>query len=235
MRYISELQLLQDDLSRIQETIIEETDTKFQAAAQVKEATRRRAIAKEVRSAASDARAAIVARVFNESLNRVWRAVFRRLAPSEPFVPAFGIPEAGKHELSISLETVHQSGEIAGAPSTMLSAGNLNTAALSLFIALHFALQPEVRCLVFDDPIQSMDEVHIAQFAGLLRLLSKQHERQVILAVHERELFQYLTLELSPAFKGDELITIELEHSPEVGQIATTRRLTWIPDKAVAA
>lgn len=45
-------------------------------------------------------------------------------------------------------------------PQMMLSAGNLNTAALSLFLALHLAVQPVVPCLVFDDPVQAMDEVH---------------------------------------------------------------------------
>jgi hypothetical protein len=58
--------------------------------------------------------------------------------------------------------------------------------------------------------LQAMDEVHVAQFAGLIRLLSKQNNRQVTIAVHERELFDYLALKLSPAYDGDELITIEL-------------------------
>ena len=56
-----------------------------------------------------------------------------------------------------------------------------------------------------NDPVQSMDEVHIAQFAALLRTLSKQHGRQVIIAVHEKPLFDYLALELSPAFQDDRL------------------------------
>ena len=77
-----------------------------------------------------------------------------------------------------------------------------------------------------------MDEVHVAQFAGLIRVLSKHHERQVIIAVHERELFEYLSLELSPAFAGDELITIELGPGMEDGH--AINRLTWSPDPAIA-
>jgi exonuclease SbcC len=42
---------------------------------------------------------------------------------------------------------------------------------------------------VIDDPMQSMDEVYIAQFAALLRTLSKQTKRQVIIAVDDRSLF----------------------------------------------
>ena len=116
----------------------------------------------------------------------------------------------------------------------MLSTGNLNTAALSLFIALHLAVKPLVPCLVFDDPVQSMDEVHVAQFAGLLRILSKRLERQVVIAVHERELFEYLAFELSPAYEGDELITIELGPSSEHTTDDGVTRIAWSRDAAVA-
>jgi DNA repair protein SbcC/Rad50 len=46
--------------------------------------------------------------------------------------------------------------------------------------------------------IQPALTVHIAQFTALLR------DRQVVIAVHERALFDYLTLALSPAFLGTE-------------------------------
>ena len=42
--------------------------------------------------------------------------------------------------------------------------------------------------------IQPALTVHLAQFAALLR------ERRVVIAFHERALFEYLTLELSPAW-----------------------------------
>ncbi|WP_159433821.1 AAA family ATPase [Cryobacterium flavum] len=199
----------------------------------VAEAKRRQGVAKEVHEAATQARTNIVHRVFTESLNEVWKTVFTRLAPNEGFIPSFGIPSATKKTFDINLETTHRNGQASGPPQMMLSAGNLNTAALSLFLALHLAVEPLVPCLVFDDPVQAMDEVHVAQFAGLIRLLSKQNNRQVIIAVHERELFDYLALELSPAYEGDELITIELgERATEEDQ-GITRHL-WTPDVAIA-
>lgn len=201
--------------------------------ARVEEARRRQAVARSVQQAASLARAEIVHRVFTESLNDVWRSVFTRLAPRENFVPTFGIPTTSKTTLELTLETIHRSGATGGSPQLMLSAGNLNTAALSLFIALHLAVEPLVPCLVFDDPVQSMDEVHVTQFAALMRLLSKQHGRQIVIAVHERELFQYLALELGPAFEGDELITIELDARPD-GTGENVRRISWTPDTAIA-
>ena len=93
----------------------------------------------------------------------------------------------------------------------MFSAGNLNTAALSLFLALHRAVEPLVPCLVFDDPVQSMDEVHVTQFAGPDESSIERSMAARSSSPSTSESFsRHLALELSPAFEGDELITIEL-------------------------
>lgn len=46
-----------------------------------------------------------------------------------------------------------------------------------------------------------MDDVNVTHFAALLRTLSKEQGRQIIIAVHDRQLFEYLKLELSPALR----------------------------------
>lgn len=85
--------------------------------------------------------------------------------------------------------------------------------------------------LVIDDPVQSMDEIHIAQFAALLRTLSKQKDRQIIIAVHEKALFDYLTLELSPASEGDSIITIELSRDAAGETVYQTDVQIWDPSR----
>lgn len=221
-------------VAKLNSIVVDTAQTQLALDLALAEATRRRGIARDVYDAAANTRTAIVERVFTQSLNDVWGDVFKRLAPSEPFVPAFGIPTAERAALKLSLETVHKSGGISGTPSMMLSTGNLNTAALSMFMALHLAVDPLIPCLVFDDPVQSMDEVHVSQFAGLLRVLSKHHGRQIVVAVHERELFEYLTLELSPAFEGDELITVELGLGSDDSVEFSDERYKWTDDAAIA-
>jgi exonuclease SbcC len=184
---------------------------------------------------ARETRTTIVRRVFNESLNAMWKRLFVRLAPDEPFVPAFALPESAGGPVEAILETVHRSGGRAGNPQAVLSAGNLNTAALTLFLALHLSVRSNLPWLVIDDPVQSMDEVHIAQFAALLRTLSKQLGRQVVISVHERPLFEYLALELSPAFQDDRLITIELGRAADGSSTAVYEPKIWAPDIAIAA
>lgn len=198
-------------------------------------ADRRITQAKELSRRARDQRTAIVRRVFNESLNAIWRDLFVRLAPDEPFVPAFALPESDGGAVEAVLETLYRSGGKGGNPRAMLSAGNLNTAALTLFLALHLSVKPALPWLLIDDPVQSMDEVHIAQFAALLRTLSKQHGRQIVVAVHEKPLFDYLALELSPAFQNDRLITLDIGRTANGETVIDYEPQVWVPDQAVAA
>ncbi len=191
--------------------------------------------AKNIATAATQVRSGIVRDVFSGSLNTVWRDLFVRLAPNEQFVPQFRLPDQGDGKVEAVLETFHRSGQASGPPGAMLSQGNLNTSALTLFLALNLSVPSKLPWLVLDDPVQSMDDVHIAQFAALLRTFSKGLGKQVVIAVHERALFDYLTLELSPAFAGDSLITVEISRNFAGDAVADPHFYAFEDDKAVAA
>ena len=199
------------------------------------EVSRIRADAKSVSSAATAVRSSIVKRVFSESLNTLWRDLFLRLAPSEQFVPSFKLPTDDKGNVEAVLETLHRTGIVSGSPGAMLSQGNLNTAALTLFLALHLSVPLKQPWLVLDDPVQSMDDVHITQMAALLRTISKGMNRQIIVAVHERALFDYLTLELSPAFSGDSLISVEISKNFSGDTVVSPVSYSYEKDSAIAA
>jgi len=197
-------------------------------------AGRVRTDAQKIRAQVEAVRSRIIGREFNHRLNRLWRDLFVRLTPTEQFVPAFQIPTESTQHLQPKLITVHRSGgDAGGTPGAMLSAGNLNTAALTLFIALHLAVAAQLPWLILDDPIQSMDDVHIAHFAALLRTLSKEHGRQVVIAVHNRQLFEYLRLELSPAFAADSLLSLELLRDPNRDTLCLPERRTFHEETAL--
>jgi DNA repair protein SbcC/Rad50 len=180
-----------------------------------------------------DVRTSIVQRTFNDSLNGLWGNLFTRLAPEENFIPAFVLPERSAGIFEVALETLYRRGQKGGSPQAMLSAGNLNTAALTLFLALHLSLDPKLPWLLIDDPVQSMDELHISQFAALLRTLSKQSGRRIVIAIHERPLYDYLALELSPAFPEDKLITVELGRNASGETICRAKHHIWEEDRAI--
>jgi exonuclease SbcC len=238
IRALSELDLYAKDVGQITD-LKKQRDTAVQRFSIVEAAETQvsagREHAKTVANTADKVRSAIVKKVFNTSLNKIWRDLFVRLAPSEQFVPAFKLPSGDGGKVEAVLETLHRSGKASGSPGAMLSQGNLNTAALTLFLALHLSVPSRMPWLVLDDPVQSMDDVHIAQFAALLRTLAKGMGRQLIVAVHERALFDYLTLELSPAFDGDSLIAVEIARNFEGDAIAMPQAFGFEEDRAIAA
>jgi DNA repair exonuclease SbcCD ATPase subunit len=189
--------------------------------------------AQQIKAQVEVVRSRIIGREFNDRLNRLWRDLFVRLAPQEPFVPEFKIPSESTRGLQPKLITAHRLGGVGGTPGAMLSTGNLNTAAVTLFIALHLTVSPKLPWLLLDDPVQSMDDVHIAHFAALLRTLSKEHNRQVIMAVHDRQLFEYLRLELSPAFVGDSLLSLELTRHPNRDTLCVSERRSFQEETAL--
>ncbi|MCY4557177.1 MAG: AAA family ATPase [Chloroflexi bacterium] len=188
-----------------------------------------RAEARRLAGYVETVRTRIVSRVFNDQLNGTWRDLFIRLAPDEQFVPAFKSPRHEARKLQVQLETRRRDGASSGHPKSVLSAGNLNTAALTLFLSLHLNAEPILPWLVIDDPVQSMDEIHTSQFAALVRTLTRRGGRQVIIAVHERALFDYLALELAPASRNDRLNTVQL--FKEMGEDTVIRQGTkvWEP------
>jgi exonuclease SbcC len=223
-----------EETQRLEELIVAAQAAVKQRQDRIAEIEKRRERLWNFQRATEEARRAIVRRVFNDALNAVWEALFVRLAPEEVFVPAFRPPDTSRKRLIAELATRYRgSGEEAGSPGAMLSAGNLNTAALTLFLALHLSVEPRLPWLLLDDPVQSMDEVHIQQFAALLRTLAKRHARRIVIAVHERALFEYLSLELSASQPDDALVTVELSRSHEGATVVRPSWLRYVPDRAL--
>lgn len=161
--------------------------------------------------AAEKTRSRLINEVFDQSLNTLWAQLFSRFAPAERFTPRFVKQKATTRSVDVSLETQLPDGTTSGSPGAMLSYGNTNTAALSLFMALHLSAPTQLPWLIFDDPVQSMDEIHIANFAAIVRQLAYAHGRQVVIAIHQPELFEYLSLELAPATSAQSLVRVALE------------------------
>ena len=76
-----------------------------------------------------------------------------------------------------------------------------------------------------------MDDVRTVQLANVLRSISCQAHRQLVVAVHERSLFEYLCLELGPTRSGDSLLAVELIPNDNVfGTKIQFERREWKAD-----
>jgi len=179
--------------------------------AQLSTAESRMMSARQLLQTAERTRSKLINDVFDQSLNSLWAQLFGRFAPSERFTPRFVKQTEASRSVDVSLETELPGGLSSGSPGAMLSYGNTNSAALSLFIALHLSAPSELEWLLFDDPVQSMDDIHVANFAAIVRQLAFVHQRQIVIAIHQPELFDYLSLALSPSDVAQSLVRVTLD------------------------
>ena len=187
-------------------------------------------------NSARSLREELLGRVVDRGLNDLWRDLFARLAPRERFLPRLRLERGGRDSgTSIVFDTVNEEGDPFGSPGEMLSAGNLNSAALSLFLGVNLAVEQPVPWLVLDDPVQSMDDLHVTHFAALLRTMGRSHGRQVVVAVHDEALFEYLCLELTPVEAGESLSTVRLSRGSDGLTRADAELKGWRPESAQIA
>jgi exonuclease SbcC len=187
--------------------------------------------ARKLSRAATEAKTRLLEQIFNEKLNTLWADLYRRLAKEERFHPRLAEPTTVRGLIRTSIEGRYEGADPFQQFASVASSGNLNTAALSLFLSLHLIEKPLHHFIVIDDPVQSMDDLHVVQLANLLREIRRQSKRQLILAVHERALFDYLRLELGPTEPEASLATIELHTEPlNKRPRIDCSRIVWKPD-----
>ena len=187
---------------------------------------------KQLRRTVMSAKQRLIDSVCNERLNRLWGELFERLTRHETFRPQLSEPKIVRDKLKAPIQGVAQGVTHFENISAVHSQGNLNTTAISLFLSLNLIERVRNRVLIIDDPVQCMDDVHTTQMALLLRELVDQGGRQVIVAVHERALFDYLRFELAPKKQGRKTIAISLTKSTdEISSSVHSEVLEWSPDE----
>ena len=185
---------------------------------------------RKLRDLANSVKKDVVEEVFNESLNNLWGQLFGRLVKSEPFRLSLSELRIAARKLKVDFEAISE-GDRFEQPGAVLSSGNLNTAALSLFLTLNLIEQARHDVLVLDDPVQNMDDMHVVHLAEVLRSIARETGRQIVVAVHERPLFEYLALELAPAHPDHSLITVELDrNSHSFLSTINSKRHEWQAD-----
>ena len=235
-QYVAALQLALDEaaaLSKVEHRDRQSGATRKGLDAALMDVKKSIEAGKEVRKQAAAIAADVFNQVFNEQLNRLWRDLFERLAPNEMFHPQLTPPTVSRNKI-----TTEMGAAVAGKIEftdigAIFSTGNLNSAALSLFLALNLVEAAQHRLLILDDPVQNMDDLHATHLAALLKGIARdrQHGRQLLVATHDRSLFEFWQKELGPAQRGESLITISLERSAGAAQsVVAVERFEWSQD-----
>lgn len=93
----------------------------------------------------------------------------------------------------------------------IFSQGELNSCAMAFFLALATTNPQSLGFLLLDDPVQNMDEVHIEEFGNILKFIKDQLGWQLIIALHDESIYQYLKRQLYPSKGEQSLVAYTLE------------------------
>jgi DNA repair exonuclease SbcCD ATPase subunit len=97
----------------------------------------------------------------------------------------------------------------------VLSAAQLNSLAICLFLALNLERDSELRTAILDDPVQSLDDVNLLSLADLLRTVRSR--RQVVVSTHDEVLAELLIRKLRPLRENDATAVVTIDQWGESG------------------
>lgn len=88
--------------------------------------------------------------------------------------------------LTINVSNANEEDEVKANAPYVFSSAQVNSVALSLFLAMSLKQQwSSLQLVGMDDPIQSMDEINVISFIDLLRLFVQKHQKQIIISTHD--------------------------------------------------
>lgn len=97
-------------------------------------------------------------------------------------------------------------------PNLFLSAGQVNILSLSIFLAKAFEYGSDTISTIFmDDPVQNLSDINILSFIDLLRTLTTEHNKQIVLSTHEEKFFRLLQNKLPPEYCSSRYLEFESE------------------------
>jgi DNA repair exonuclease SbcCD ATPase subunit len=102
----------------------------------------------------------------------------------------------------------------------VLSAAQLNSLAICLFLALNLERDSELRTAILDDPVQSLDDVNLLSLADVLRTV--RNRRQVIVSTHDEVLAELLIRKLRPLGVGNATAVVTIDQWGETGPRVTS-------------
>ncbi|KPF53337.1 hypothetical protein IP65_13065 [Novosphingobium sp. AAP1] len=141
----------------------------------------------------------------------LFQRIYNRIDPHPTFrlTQIVAIMERGKGRLDVGVSDPDGDRKSHNA-SPLLSSSQLNSFAVSLFLAMNLALPTlKLGVTILDDPLQSLDSINLLGLVDVLRRFGA--HRQIILSTHEERLLGLLQRKLRPVGEGERLVTITFE------------------------
>lgn len=141
--------------------------------------------------------------------------------------------ERGKGKLQVGISDP-DAAAASGEAGPLLSSSQLNSFAVSLFLAMNLALPTlKLGITVLDDPLQSLDSINLLGLVDVLRRYRA--HRQIIVSTHEERLVGLLQRKLRPVNDGEQMITIMFDSWSREGPTLRALKSGHTQDDSVIA
>lgn len=217
------------------------TAERAQITARIEEANKRitneeatRALAGEIIDSLRDASLTVTKKQITQ-IAPLFQRIYSRIDPH----PTFRVTEIvagmergrGKLEVGISDPDAFAQARDAG---PLLSSSQMNSFAVSLFLAMNLAL-PSLRLevTILDDPLQSLDSINLLGLVDILRRFRA--HRQIIVSTHEERLVGLLQRKLRPVRPNERMVTMIFESWNRDGPAMRTVEIPPMTEEKVIA
>lgn len=193
-----------------------------------------RVLAGQIIDGLRDASLAVTAKQITQ-IAPLFQRIYSRIDPH----PTFRVTQImagmergrGKLEVGISDPDAFAQARDAG---PLLSSSQMNSFAVSLFLAMNLAL-PSLRLgvTILDDPLQSLDSINLLGLVDILRRFRA--HRQIIVSTHEERLVGLLQRKLRPVRSSERMVTMIFESWSREGPAMRTVEFVPTTDEKVIA
>ena len=159
--------------------------------------------------------------------------LFRRLAKNPFFQVSVPDVRVKWHKPEVDWCAVYKERQFPG--EAVFSQGELNSCAIAFFLALATSHTNGLQFLMLDDPVQNMDEIHIEEFANVLKFLKDILGWQIVVALHDQTVYHFLRRQLHPSSRDQSLISYIFEDGEHGAHVLTDISTKYDPANLIAA
>lgn len=181
----------------------------------------------ELRQQLASWRTQVIEGFAESQANEAFSEFFSRIVPNQTF--GVGIESARIIRNKPQVEWRAFYGGEKYVAEGVFSQAELNACAIALFLALATTHVDHPQILLLDDPVQSMDEIHIEEFGQTLKLLKDTLGWQIIIGVHDLPVYNFFKRQLYPSQKGQSLCSYVLSNADGYSEVATDRIAKFEP------
>ncbi|SLK20050.1 MULTISPECIES: hypothetical protein [unclassified Paenibacillus] len=136
--------------------------------------------------------------------------IYQMIEPHPDFTNIeFRIIQQEDSQLGLMVSALNKEKTKEESPILFFSSAQVNILSLSIFLAKALESNNGYNTIFMDDPIQHLDSINLLSFIDLLRIITTELDKQVIIATHDDRFFNLVKRKLDPNFFKSKFVQLE--------------------------